>query len=166
MFEEIGGLPAHPLLVHIPVVLIPLAAIGVLVIALRPKLMSSYGWVMAGLSFVGFLGTLLAANSGEAYEEKLEGTGQTISGTLEDHAEMGDTAQAFGAVFFALVLVWVLFAWWRRRAGDEKVTAKVKKPKLIGIVLAVLVVVGGVAASVSVTLTGHSGAKSVWETKK
>jgi len=166
MFEEIGGLPAHPLLVHIPVVLIPLAAIGVLAIVIRPKLMPSFGWVVAGLSFVGFLGTLLAANSGEAYEEKLEGTGQTISSTLEDHAEMGDTAQAFGAIFFALVLAWVLFAWWRRRSGDEKVTAKVKQPKLIGIVLAVLVVVGGVAASASVTLTGHSGAKSVWETKK
>ena len=63
------------------------------------------------------------------------------------------------------MLAWVLFAWWRRRAGDDKVAAKVKQPKLIGIVFAVLSVVGGVAASVSVTLTGHSGAESVWETK-
>ena len=40
-----------------------------------------------------------------------------------------------------------------------------KKPKLVNVILAVLVVVSGVAATASITVTGHSGAKSVWEKK-
>jgi len=166
MFDKLGGLPAHPLLVHIPVVLIPLAALGALAIAVRPRWMRSFGWLIAAVSGVGLLGAIFAAQSGEAYKETLEAAGQTITSTLEDHAEMGDAAQGFAAVFFALVAVWVLFAWWRRRSGEEKVTAVVKRPKVIAVLLSVLVVVSGVAATASVTVTGHSGAKSVWESKK
>ena len=166
MFHTLGGLPAHPLLVHIPVVLIPLAALGALAIAVRPRWMRSFGWLLAGVAGVGLLGAIFAAQSGEAYKETLEATGQTITSTLEDHAEMGDAAQGFAAVFFALVVVWVLFAWWRRRSGEEKVIAVVKRPKVIAIILSVLVVVSGIAATASVTVTGHSGAKSVWESKK
>ncbi|CAB4363204.1 MAG: hypothetical protein F2681_09810 [Actinobacteria bacterium] len=166
MFDTLGGLPAHPLLVHIPVVLIPLAALGALAIAVRPRWMRSFGWLLAGVAGVGLLGAIFAAQSGEAYKETLEATGQTITSTLEDHAEMGDAAQGFAAVFFALLAVWVLFAWWRRRSGEEKVTAVVKQPKVIAIILSVLVVVSGIAATASVTVTGHSGAKSVWESKK
>ena len=126
----------------------------------------SFGWLLAGVAGVGLLGAIFAAQSGEAYKETLEATGQTITSTLEDHAEMGDAAQGFAAVFFALLAVWVLFAWWRRRSGEEKVTAVVKQPKVIAIILSVLVVVSGIAATASVTVTGHSGAKSVWESKK
>ena len=161
--ETISGLVAHPLLVHIPVVLIPLAAIGVIVIAVRPSLMRMFGPVVAALAGVGFVGALLAANSGEALEERFEEAGQSISKTLHDHAEMGDGARLFALIFFVLVLAWVLFAWWRRRAGEDKAVQKVRKPKVIALVLAVLAVIGAVSATVSVTLTGHSGAESVWE---
>jgi uncharacterized membrane protein len=163
MFETLGGLPAHPLLVHIPVALIPLAAIGTIVMALRPKLLRTFGPTVAGLAGVGFLGALLAANTGEELEEARQAAGETISAQLHDHAEMGDTVQIIAGLFFLLVLAWVLFNRWSTKVGAERATAVVRKPKLVGIVLAVLVVLAGVGATVSVTLTGHSGAKSVWE---
>ena len=31
------GLPAHPLFVHLPAVLVPLATIGVIILAVRPR---------------------------------------------------------------------------------------------------------------------------------
>jgi hypothetical protein len=34
--DTISGLPAHPLLVHIPVILIPVAAVGVIIMAIKP----------------------------------------------------------------------------------------------------------------------------------
>ena len=146
--------------------LLLLAAVGVLAIAVRPSWMRSFGWLVLGFSGLGFVGTLFAAQSGEELLDHFRASGQTISGTLEDHAEMADTAQAVAGIFFAFVLVWVLFAWWRRRKGEEAVTAKVKNPKVINIILTVLVVAAGIGATASVTLTGHSGAKSVWETEK
>jgi len=164
MFETLGGLPAHPLFVHLPVVLVPLAAIGVLAMALRPQWRQRFGVPVAIIAGVGFVGTLLAANTGEELEESFRAAGETIPQVLNDHAEMGDTAQVIVGIFFVLTLAWVLYSIWQRRVGDERATAKVRKPRLIGTMLAVVVVLSGAVASVSVTLTGHSGARSVWET--
>ncbi|GAA4243047.1 DUF2231 domain-containing protein [Dactylosporangium darangshiense] len=36
MLDKINGLPVHPLVVHAAVALLPLAAIGVIAIAVRP----------------------------------------------------------------------------------------------------------------------------------
>lgn len=163
MYALLGGLPTHPLLVHIPVAFIPLAAIGALAMALRPTLLRTFGPAVAGIAGIGFVGALLAANSGEELEESRRAAGETISSTLHDHAEMGDTVQLVAGIFFVLVLAWVLFNRWSTKVGDEKATAVVRKPRLVGIVLAVLVVLAGVGATTSVFLTGHSGATSVWE---
>lgn len=164
MIDKLGGLPAHPLIVHIPVAFVPLATIAVIVLAVRPRWLRSYGWLAAVFSGVGFLGALVAASSGESLEDDLRAAGETISGTLHDHVELGDTTQVIAGVFFVLTLLWVLFAWWRRRVGDDRATAVVRKPRVVAAVMAVLVVLSGVTATTWVIRTGHSGAKSVWET--
>jgi uncharacterized membrane protein len=166
MFDTLGGVAAHPLFVHIPVVLVPLAAIGVILVAIRPAWFQRYGVVVTILAGVGFLGSAFAANTGEQLQEQLLSTGQTPSAALDDHVELGNQVPIYAGIFFLLTLSWVLFAWWRRRKGDEAVTAKVRKPKAIHLVLGVLAVLSGVVATVTVTQAGHSGAKSVWQPKK
>jgi len=47
-----AALPTHPLLVHIPVVLVPLAAFGAIAIAARPKWMTHYGLLLLGTTTV------------------------------------------------------------------------------------------------------------------
>ena len=47
--------------------------------------------------------------------------------------------------------------------GEERAVARVRRPKVVAVVLALLVVLSGFTATASVYLTGHSGAKSVWE---
>jgi uncharacterized membrane protein len=163
--EELLGLPAHPLLVHLPVVLVPLAALGVVAMAIRPAWLKTIGWAVAGVAGTGFLGALVASGSGEALEDDLVASGQTIGGTLSDHAEMGETAPWVAGLFFALALAWVVFAWWRRRTGEEQAVAKVRKPGVVGAVLMVLALLSGAAATIAVVRTGHSGAESVWETE-
>ena len=71
-------------------VLVPLAALAVLALALRPRLLRTFGVVVTVLAGAGFAGALLATNSGEALEESFRAAGQTIPETLRDHAEMGD----------------------------------------------------------------------------
>jgi uncharacterized membrane protein len=159
------GLPAHPLLVHVPVVLVPLAAIAVIAMAIRPKWLRTFGPVVAAMAGIGFIGALLAAGSGEELLDSRRAAGQTISATLNDHAELGDGTQAFCGIFFVLVLLWVGFAWWRNRVGEEKAVAKVRKPKAIVAVLMVAAVLSGSAAAISIAATGHNGAKAVWESK-
>jgi len=166
MPDTLGGLPAHPLLVHLPVVLLPLAAICAIALAVRPAWLRTFGWFVVGISGVGFLGALLAASTGESLEDTRRASGETISATLRDHAEQGDAVQVYAAIFFFLVLAWVLFAWWRRRAGEERATAVVRKPRVLATTLAALAIIAGVVSTVSVTITGHNGAKSVWESDK
>ena len=164
--ENLFGLPAHPLLVHVPVVLVPLAAIGVIAMAIRPVWLRVFGPIVAALAGIGFFGAVLAAGSGEELEEKRSAAGETISKTLEEHGELGETAQWISGLFFLAVLLWVLFAWWRRRAGEEKAVAKVRKPKLVAVVLMVASVLAGAGAAVSIAAAGHNGAKAVWENEQ
>jgi hypothetical protein len=152
--------------VHIPVVLVPLAAIGVILMAIRPIWFQRYGVVVTVLAGIGFVGSAFAANTGEQLQEQLLSTGQTPSAALDDHVELGNQVPIYAGIFFFLMLAWVLFAWWRRRAGEEAATAKVRKPRVIHLVLAALTVVSGVVATVTVTQAGHTGAKSVWQPKK
>jgi uncharacterized membrane protein len=161
----LASLPTHPLLVHVPVVLVPLAAIGALAMAIRPAWFERFGVAVAGLAGAGFVGAVLAAQSGESLQEHFQSVGQTISPTLRHHAELGDSVQGISLLFFGLVAAWVLFAWWRRRAGEEKAIAKVRRPRLVASVLMALAVLAGAAATTAITVTGHNGAKSVWESK-
>jgi uncharacterized membrane protein len=160
-----ASLPNHPLLVHIPVVLVPLAALGAIAISVRPKWMTHYGLLLLGTTAVGFVGAVLAAGTGEDLLEQFTNAGQTVSPTLQRHVDMGDAARGVSGLFFLMVLLWVGFATWRRRAGEEKAAAKVRKPKVLAAVLMVLALGAGVAATTVITIAGHNGAKSVWEQK-
>jgi hypothetical protein len=64
------GLPAHPLLVHIPVVLVPLLGVAVVVLALRPAWRARYGPAAAVSAVVTMVGAILAAGAGEALRDR------------------------------------------------------------------------------------------------
>ncbi|MFN8020346.1 MAG: DUF2231 domain-containing protein [Acidimicrobiales bacterium] len=157
--DRIGDMPSHPLLVHVPVVLVPVALIALVALVVRPRWQRPFGPVVAIVAFVGFLGALLATHSGEALEEQFESTGMDLTRAIHDHAEMGDQVPWFVGVFFVLVLAWVLVA--RRRARGDAEAPSI--PKAVVAALLALSVVAGVVATVSVVRTGHSGASSVWE---
>jgi len=130
--DSIFGIPSHPLFVHLPAVLVPLAAIGVVVMLARAAWWDRYKWATLAVSGAGALGAILAAGSGEGLEEGVEGTASRS--LLHEHAEAGEAARTGAIVFFIVLLVAVVVA---------------------------LVVSAG-AASWTVYDAGHSGAKSVW----
>jgi hypothetical protein len=47
-----SGLPAHPLFVHVPVILIPTTVVAAIVLVLRPAWLSRYGVALALASIV------------------------------------------------------------------------------------------------------------------
>ena len=163
MFDKIGDLPSHPLMVHLPVVLLPLATLGMIAMVVRPRLVPHYGWLTTALAGVGFVGTVLAASSGESLEEAYEESGMAISDTLRDHGEMGETVRLLSLLFFVLVLAWMLVRRWRAKVGEEKATARLKNPRVVVGTLAALAIALGAVATVTMTLTAHNGAKSHWE---
>jgi uncharacterized membrane protein len=54
----LASLPTHPLLVHIPVVVLPLAAIGGLAMAIRSAWFDRFGVAVAALAGAGCVGAV------------------------------------------------------------------------------------------------------------
>lgn len=146
--NNLFGLPAHPLLVHLPVVMVPMAALGAIILAIFPKFFSRYGWWVTGMAFVGAVGAILAAGSGETLEERVD-----RSSTLRDHAELGESARLFAIILF-VVLVVVMLA--------RKYRATVMAKKAVSIAVSVVIAVSAAAAGWVIIQTGHSGAKASW----
>ena len=155
----LNGLPAHPLVVHGAVVLVPLAAIGALVIALSATWRDRLGYVVAGLAVVGLALTWLSSETGEGLEEGVEATANRA--LLETHTEMGDGAAAWVLPMVALVVLLVAFAWWRRRAGRPLGGPSMRQP--VALLLSLAIIASAGAATWRIVTVGHSGAASVWD---
>lgn len=151
--DSIAGLPAHPLVVHGAVVLVPLTALGVLVIAISARASRGVGVVVLGFAVVSLVFCLLASKTGEELEETEEETE-----LVEQHAELGDQMPLFAAVMLVTTGALVGADVAARRGGDEPPSwARVTLPAL-----GVVAVLGAGVATWKVVDVGHSGAEAVW----
>lgn len=149
--EELFGLPAHPLVVHAAVVLLPLAGVTTLVCAAVPRARRHYAPVALGLAFVATLAVGLAQGSGEELEEMVDETE-----LVEAHAEQGERVLQWAiAVTVAAAAVTAVPVLARRRPTmpARAVTAAVVAVSLVA----------GAGATWTVVEVGHSGAKATWD---
>jgi hypothetical protein len=159
--EKIFGLPAHPLLVHVPVALIPLCAVGAILMVVSASWRQRIGWVVVVLAGVTVAASQLAAGSGEAFEEALDDRSQLI----RRHAELGETFVWFAIAFFVALLammIWDTLQRRRKAKGTEETGLKETTGRTVALVLSVVVVVAAVGATYRVYQVGHSGAEAVW----
>ena len=159
----LSGLPLHPLLVHAVVVLVPLSALGAVVIAVWPAARRRYGSLVV-LGAVAALGaTFLAEQAGEGLERYLPG-----SPAISSHMQVAGTLKLWvGALFVvtaALVFVHRRSPAPARREGPGTTSAPAQAgpTKLVAGALALLTVVAAVGAGVIVFLASDSGARTVW----
>lgn len=169
--DSIFGIPAHPLFVHIPVVLIPLATIGVVLMAIRPTWWDRYKWPTVAIAGVGMIGAIIAAGSGEELEEAVENTAPRQ--LLRAHVEAGEISRTVSIIFFVvLVAAVVVLPWWMKRrssatsAGVVGATTDGSSPKWLRRVVSLVLVATALGASWTVYDAGHTGAKSVWSDVK
>jgi len=137
------GLPLHPLVVHAAVVLVPLAALGALLVIASAWVRQRYGWFTVAFAVAGAGAAVTARLSGEALLQSLGGAGPA----LVSHQMWGQLAP-FPAVILALALPAALLMENRSRAAWW----------VTGAVAALM----ALASVVLVMLTGHSGATAVW----
>lgn len=143
-FDVVNGLPTHPLVVHAAVVLIPLSAIGLIVMAFWRHFSRRYGWLVMVLAGVALAASFVAKESGEALNLR-------VGGARFDHGQLGDVMPIFVLVLFAAtVLLWLF---------DRPVPVPRRIFRWVFSGSAVLV---ALANLVWVYRVGDSGAKSVW----
>ncbi len=177
--STVNGLPAHILLVHAIVVLLPLSAV---------LLVLSAGWDRARRRLAG-ANALLAAlvvllvpittNAGEWLERRVPRTD-----LLSEHTELGDTA-LFVAIPVALL---ALVVWWRQRESTQPAESDVDgatgggtttmtknavrrktflapASKVVTTVITVLAVLVAGGACYQIYRIGDSGAQASWQGK-
>lgn len=145
LFDTIAGLPVHPLVVHATVVLLPLAALGTIVLAFSRTLRGRFGWLVVATYAVAAVSAFVAKESGEALGHHV--------GEPRTHAFWGDIVPVVAIPAFLLTLVWFIVA---RRAD------KAERPSPAGTVLGIIAAVASAAAIAVTVLAGHSGAQAAW----
>jgi hypothetical protein len=112
-----SGLPAHPLLLHVPVILIPVATVWSLVLVFRPNWITRQGVLVASVAVVALAGTILAMGSGSALRATLHlergergprGTNSRAN-LVAQHSHAANTLR-LAMIAFTLVLIATVLA--------------------------------------------------------
>lgn len=148
--STLDGMPAHILLNHFVVVLIPLTAVLAILCAVWPAARRRLIWLVLALAVITTIVTPLTISAGGWLIEHAD----QQSALMDHHAELGDTMIYFAAAL--LIGAALLAAVHVRQARGHQV-----KPVPQGLV-AVLVIAVGVAAFVQVHRVGESGAQATW----
>jgi hypothetical protein len=144
-FGTLAGLPLHPLLVHSAVVLVPLVAIGALVMSYLPSFSRRHGKIILILAVIAQVSVFLAKMSGEAFAEILDKN-------VEKHAELGEITP-----LVTLPMVILIYLRWRMdRSGSTFGSVVIRRLTSVALVVASLISI------IVIVLVGHSGASSVW----
>jgi len=144
--ETLFGLPAHPLIVHATVVLVPLGALLVLLHAFWPAARRRLGIVTPLVALVGLVLTPLSTASGENLERMVG-----ASDLVEKHSELADGLLPWMIGLFVMAVVVYLLG--RRPTGVRRA---------LSVAAAVLAVVAVVGVTQQVVRIGHSGAAATW----
>lgn len=159
----INGLPAHVLLVHVVVVLVPLTALALVASALWPPAARRLGVLLPLLALVSLVSVPLTTHAGEWLEAHVES-----SALVRRHTELGDGLLPWALGLFVLAAV----VWWTgQRAGaspavavegDGAGPATRWAATPVRVVVAVLSLAVAAGAVVDVYRIGDSGAKAAW----
>lgn len=144
--EQVWGLPLHPLVIHAVVVLVPLVAVGAVLMVLRPRFSTRFGVMVVIGGLLAAIASFVAKESGESLARS-----RPVSG---DHVQAGDIVPVPVALLAVTLLVFWLF--------DRGIPGNRRRPLwLTG--LGILVIVVALVSTVLVVRAGHTGALSVWE---
>ncbi len=138
-----GFPPLHPLVVHGAVVLLPLTAVGTIVIGLSARARKRYGSLIAVFSVLALAAVVAARLSGEQLAGGTQG-----AGTLGSHMFWGLIAP-WPAALLAVATIGLVVSDRGRRT-----------PLLTA--FTVLGIVAALASLAVVGWTGHLGATAVW----
>ncbi|MDD2819337.1 MAG: hypothetical protein PHN51_11165 [Candidatus Nanopelagicales bacterium] len=140
-----GGLPLHPLVVHVVVVLVPLTALGAILMAVMPRFSRRFGPLVALGAFISMGSAVLAKEAGEQLA--------LVKDVSADHLRWGDQAPLWVGLFGLVVIVFWFF--------DRGIPANRSRPMWLRM-LAFVVIALSLVATVFVLGAGHSGAEAVW----
>jgi hypothetical protein len=165
VFDDVNGMPLHPLIIHVPVIGIPLAFLLTLLFAV-PRTRAWARWPLA-LAVLGSTAAVWAARaSGEALRSSRNIVpGNPVGDLIERHAQLA--GQLFFIMLgFSVITLLAVFLVGRRQpkaaagAGSTSESGGGRRP--LNLVLLLLLVVAAAAAFVWTARVGDIGSRAVW----
>jgi hypothetical protein len=158
-----GGLPAHPLFVHVPVILIPVTVVAAVVFTLKPAWLSRYGIALAVVSIVAMGALFLTLQAGAALRGELHLQGRAAT-LISEHSQAAHILAIVYVAFTATLIV----AFAARRISAGMLTGfdaldALLSPRAVFTSLRIALVLLALAAGYMCFRTGDLGAKAVWE---
>jgi hypothetical protein len=159
VFDNLGNLPLHPLVVHAAVIGIPLAVL-LAVLFVFPKTRSWARWPLA-ITVVGATGAAyVAKQSGLALELALGiRPGNPVGDLILRHSQLAEQLFWIMIVFSVIGLLNVFLV---SRKTSSNAEGEAKQPAIVRIVLPILLVAVAVVALVWIVRVGDLGARAVW----
>jgi len=156
--SKIFGLPAHPLFVHIPIVLIPLTAIGAVAMAFSARVRDQFGLLVLAIGIVAGLSTQFAIDSGQALRHSVP-----QSAALRRHVHIASQIRPLILLLFLVALATMLID--RRSSGAwpfaRRPASAPALPWRIGLIALTVIVAAG--TNVRLFQIGDSGANATWQ---
>ena len=159
MFDKIGDLPLHPLVVHAAVIGIPLAALLALLFAF-PKTREWARWPLA-ITVVGATAvTFVARESGLALEAAMGiKPGNPVGDLILQHSLLAN--QAF-YIMIGFTVIGLLNVFLVSKRTSDGADGGPKQSAILRVGLPILLVAAAVVALVWVIRVGDLGARAVW----
>jgi uncharacterized membrane protein len=158
-----SGLPAHPLFVHVPVVLIPSTVVAAIVFMVKRDWFSRYGIALALTSIAAMSSIFLTMQAGAALRAELNLQGQAAN-LISQHAQAAHILSYVYVVFTATLIV--TFAAQRISGGMPtglRIVDRLLSRRSTFTILRIALVLLSIGASYMVFRVGDLGAKAVWE---
>jgi hypothetical protein len=181
MLDTLFGLPVHPLVVHATTVVVPAAALAVLLAAVWPRFRRWAGWMPLALSVLAVVLTPLSTESGESHERRVG-----RSDLIETHSELAEGLLPW-VVGLAVAAVLLLVVARRERRALRTAAAETPSgrtgrtpdatdatdategsaraslvPRRLLVGGAGVGLVAALGTTVQVVRVGHSGAQAAW----
>jgi hypothetical protein len=158
-----SGLPAHPLFVHVPVILIPTTVVAAVVFMAKPKWLSRYGAALALVAIVAMSSVFLTMQAGAALRGDLNLQGRAAN-LISQHSQAAHILAVIYVLFTAALIV--TFAAHRISSGMPTglvMLDRLLSPRAMFSALRVGLVLVSIAAGYMCFRTGDLGAKAVWQ---
>ena len=141
-WADFAGLPNHPLVVHLVVVLLPVVAVWTVLAAVKPVVLERTFPYLFAAAVIGALASIVAKSSGDSLSAAV--------GLPDEHADAGNRLLTLSYVLVGVILV---------MGGVSKFWPR--KPALLG--SRALAVIVAVVALPFTYVAGHSGAEATWK---
>jgi hypothetical protein len=157
-----SGLPAHPLFVHVPVILIPTTIVAAIVFMVRRDWFTRYGIALALVSIAAMSSIFLTMQAGAALRAALNLQGPAAQ-LISEHSQAAHIL-AYVYVLFTATLI-VTFAASRISGGMPTglgIVDGLLGSRMVFNALSVVLVLLAIGAGYMTFRTGDLGAKAVW----